>query len=212
MLQYMQLIFAVGFFKLPLRTHTGILSIAWKMTTVHIVNTVQAVSLIISLGVAIYGFCVWLFSEGFHGILQEGLVQAVTAVMTSSTTSIVRSAAAAALGPLAPVGILTSATIFLVLIDLLEGRYKLPPPPALKDSEGKQRLPGKDDLALSETPSQLSVRRKLELFSLWNYELCFLAEPTVVLYGMVPELLAVWSLFRRRSFEYVVGAKPVGAE
>merc|ERR1711953_331766 len=84
MLQYAQLIFAVGAFRLPLRTHTGILSIAWKMTTVHIINTVQAVSLIISVGVAVYGLIAWFVSEGFHGILHDGLEHAVAAAVASS--------------------------------------------------------------------------------------------------------------------------------
>merc|ERR1712187_334429 len=98
-----------------------------------------------------------------------------------STTSFIRSAIAAALGPIAPAGLLMAFTTFLVVSDLLEGRYALPPPPALKDLEAKENIVGKDDVGLSHKPSPMSWRQKLMLFA----------------------------LFRRSKFEYVVGAKPV---
>merc|ERR1712048_798062 len=90
-LQYVKLILAVGAFRLPLRTHMGILGIALKMTTVHIVNTVQAVSMLITMGMAVQGIISWLFSEGFNAILTNGLQQAVMEAATSGTTYIARS-------------------------------------------------------------------------------------------------------------------------
>ena len=44
LLQYVTLVMDAGFWRLPVRTHAGILSLAWKMHTVHIMNNAQAFS------------------------------------------------------------------------------------------------------------------------------------------------------------------------
>merc|ERR1719502_2605373 len=44
-LQYFHLLAAVGLRRLPFLTHLKILGIAWRLSTVHIINTVQAMSL-----------------------------------------------------------------------------------------------------------------------------------------------------------------------
>jgi len=124
----------------------------------------------------------------------------------------VRSAITAAVGPMGPAGALIACTNFVVVLDLLEGRYALPPPLTLKDLEAKDSSAGKDDVSLTEKPSPMRWRQKAMLFALFQYETWTLAEPTVVLYGMVPELMAIWSLFRRSHFEYVVGAKPMAVD
>jgi hypothetical protein len=51
-LQYFHLVAAVGLRRLPMLTHLKVLGIAWRLSTVHIINTVQAMSLVLTGAVA----------------------------------------------------------------------------------------------------------------------------------------------------------------
>merc|ERR1719401_2040085 len=63
-LQYIRLCMTVGFSALPFVAHRGILCIMWKMFTVHIINAVQATSIILAALVMIPKFTTWALAGG----------------------------------------------------------------------------------------------------------------------------------------------------
>jgi hypothetical protein len=206
LLQYILLIKAVGAFKLPLRTHTQIISLGWKMFTVHITNTIQAFSLLVSFIVMIPTAVSWILSGGLHALVSQGLSAVAFGSDGSGSVSLTNRALCAAFGPMAPVSLIASSVLFTVVLDVLEGRYALPPPPIGDEGENE------DTIAKCDAPVEqsLSVWQKLMLACKMQNDCVFLTEPTVFVYGMIPELMAAWSLLRRNNFVYIVGEKPVG--
>jgi hypothetical protein len=100
-----------------------------------------------------------------------------------------------ALGPVWPVAMLSGATTFLVIQANLNGQY----------DAGQARL-----IQSNPAKPKLSWRQSLSLVARNQWDMITLAEPTVVLFGMVPELMATWSLiWSGMAFEYVVAPKPL---
>lgn len=200
LLQYVQLMRAVGPFRLPLTTHMQIISLGWRMFTVHIINTVQACSLMIAAIVMLPSVVGWLWSGGLHSLFNEGVHEAMSGGLGSQLGNAVGWALAAA-SPLTPATILCACTIVMVVLDLVEGRYSLPPPPT--GGLGGTQVDG---------AIKLSAWEKVKLATKIQIDTAILAEPTVFFFGTLPELLAAWMLFRQTDFEYVVGSKPEGAD
>merc|ERR1719408_491198 len=72
-LQYVRLCQTVGFRKLPFRTHTGCFGIFWKMFTVHIINVVQASSVVIGVLATIPSLILWVLSGGVSEWISSGV-------------------------------------------------------------------------------------------------------------------------------------------
>jgi len=218
-MQYVRLMMAVGPMNLPLSTHIGILAIAQKMVTVHIINNVQACALVLTVVISVPPLLSWVWASG-------GLFEAAqSSLRGTSFFGATQWALVAAFGPAPPVGIISAATIFIVCRDVVEGRYLQS---ASKDSLAKQAdedccggLPTKSTPTARpmidcgvEIPGKpgrrsLSTWEKVCMAAKMQHDMFALAEPTIILYGMTPTILAVSSLFRRGpQFEYIVAAKP----
>merc|ERR1719161_1674960 len=99
-----------------------IISLGWRMFTVHIINTVQACSLMIAAIVMLPSVVGWLWSGGLHSLFNEGVHEAMSGGLGSQLGNAVGWALAAA-SPLTPATILCACTIVMVVLDLVEGRY-----------------------------------------------------------------------------------------
>lgn len=218
-LQYVRFMSVAGFAQVPWKTHAGIFSIFMKMHTVHITNTVQAFSLIVATLMLIPHVLQWLYAGGLVAFLGDlagrGLLGALGEQMSLDLAT---RALFFAFGPVPPVAILSGATIFMVVLDVLEGRYdalrgtssQLKTASETTSSTPLTSAPLKNTGNVESTGKRLSWYRRFTLFAGVQYDMTCLAEPTVVIYGLIPEILASWSLMRHGTqFEYIVAAKPV---
>jgi hypothetical protein len=106
-------------------------------------------------------------------------------------------------GPMPLVGFVTATAIFLAVKDVIEGRYipSCPPSSNGNGSGAHQETEGSRE-AMSSCES-------LMLAAKMQHDMMAVAEPTIVIYGMIPEILAAWSLLRKGTeFVYIVAAKP----
>jgi len=190
-LQYIRLCMTVGFFALPFVTHRGILCIIWKMFTVHITNAVQATSCVLGVLVMIPKIATWALHCGLSAAFAGG-----PGFFTSlGASDRVWYAILSMFGPAGPVLMLAGITTFIVIRDNLDGVY----------DKGQARL-------ILNNPAKpcLSLWQKFSLVAKNQYDMLTLTEPTVVLFGMIPELMATWSLvWRGTAFEYLVAPKPL---
>jgi len=190
-LQYIRLCMTVGFSALPFVSHRAILCIIWKMVTVHIINAVQATSLILAALVMISKFTTWALagglSAGFAG--EQGFFASLGA------SDIAWHAVVSMLSPAAPVMMLGGISTFVVVRDCLDGTY----------DEGQACL-----ILSNPAKPRLSSWQKFSLACRNQWDFATLSEPTVLLFGMFPELMATWSLvWRGTAFEYLVAPKPL---
>jgi len=181
---------------LPVRTHASILGIAAKMGTVHIVNQVQALALVIASVMLIPGAFAWVYNGGLAALLSVaesvGYMHAIWAALGGLGGLL--KYLLAIFGPIPPMGLLMTATTTLVVMDVLEGR--LTKTPAELRSEKK-------------TDSSANWRSRMELFFKIQNDYFSMAHFTLLAYGLLPVSLAAWSLLRRgHQFEYIVAAKP----
>lgn len=192
LLQYLRLVRACGFFRLSWSTHRQIWMIIVKMHTVHITNSAQAFSLILAGTFAVFGLAAGLHAEGFSGLLEHGGYH--LAASSFSAVEAAKWALFAIFGPAPPVAILSGATIYLVVRDVIEGYYLRKPGAPLTKAQEEQ---------------QLTLSKRVWLAVGLQLDMLLLAEPTVIVYGLVPATMACWSLLRRgMRFDYVVAAKP----
>jgi hypothetical protein len=221
-LQYVQLL-RVSLWRMPFKTHWNIIAIAWKMLTVHIINTVQAFSLLCSFAILASNVVSCLVVGGGYGELLDqainlnphGLLSFAFGQQSEQGTW----AIFATFGTLPPLGMLTTVTMYVVIKDLMEGRYTqaigLAASPAKEaaattvvSKEPCEPLSATELFTESKTTS-LGVRQRLQLFFMINWDMWSLAEQTIIAYGLIPEVLAAWSLmFYGHRFEYIVAAKP----
>lgn len=192
--QYINLMCAKGISEIPSKTHAQICGIMLKMGTVHIVNSVQAMFVTLSLCVTLCGLACWFWQNGLHTLLTRDVWSVIYDLSgATSTTGAARVAFFATFGPLPPVAFLCSATSFIVLKDVFEGRYKKGP--------CNREVPG--------TCKPYTFLQSLRLFLGLNTDMGLGAQPVVVIYGFVPEAMASWSLFWYGSkFDYIVAEKP----
>lgn len=201
LLQYIHLLRDIGVWKLPLQTHTKVLGIASKMGTVHIVNQVQALALIIASLLLIPGAVHWVSSGGLASVLEmasnTGYLNAIW-VAAGGLGGLLKYLLAI-FGPIPPMGILMTFTTTLVVMDVVEGRLT-----QIADRDGKSdNGPTKDKSAHSE------LMARLKLFFQIQNDYFSMAHFTLLAYGLAPVSLAAWSLLRRgHKFEYIVAAKP----
>eukprot|EP00421_Protoceratium_reticulatum_P062992 CAMPEP_0168403798 /NCGR_PEP_ID=MMETSP0228-20121227/24313_1 /TAXON_ID=133427 /ORGANISM="Protoceratium reticulatum, Strain CCCM 535 (=CCMP 1889)" /LENGTH=642 /DNA_ID=CAMNT_0008417409 /DNA_START=29 /DNA_END=1957 /DNA_ORIENTATION=+ len=199
LLQYVRLLAACGPSRLARSAHAQILAIIWKMMTVHIINNVQAVALLIAMQFAALEIIKGFRSAGITGALTEALALSGAGAAGFSSLELARQALAATFGPAPPIGMLSAAAIYVVMRDVIEGRYTRGP-------EASQ-----DAAEADGAPMRLTCWQKLRLVVQSQTDMLVLAEPTILLYGMVPSVLAAWSLFTRgMQFEYIVAEKKPG--
>merc|ERR1712226_1065620 len=104
-----------------------------------------------------------------------------------------------AFGPLPPVAIISATTLFLVVRDVIDGRYVKGSTSSSTEQDGA-----------SPTNQSMTTWESVMLAVKMQHDMICLSEITIVLYGMVPEILAAWSLvWRGQQFEYVVAARNV---
>jgi len=193
--QYIMLIKLVGFRGLTAKAHYMVLCIIWKMNTVHLTNTLHA-------------FAVMLTSHCAGMKLMEMLHQGEFWTWVSSTLPQMLSAGpgsiegfgywcgTAILGSFLPLSMMMAYTSYQVVKDSIEGKTL----PALEN---------KKDKGPSEKPMILGKLQRAALAGLIMFDYAVLAETTVVIYGLIPEALACFSLARfGNKFEYIVAAKP----
>eukprot|EP00747_Dinoflagellata_sp_TGD_P028584 gnl/TRDRNA2_/TRDRNA2_133354_c0_seq1.p1 gnl/TRDRNA2_/TRDRNA2_133354_c0~~gnl/TRDRNA2_/TRDRNA2_133354_c0_seq1.p1 ORF type:complete len:776 (-),score=92.81 gnl/TRDRNA2_/TRDRNA2_133354_c0_seq1:10-2097(-) len=168
LLQYMRLMWAVGIFGIAKRTHFEIWAIMWKMHTIHIFNSVQALSLMVAGMMSSVQAVRWLFSLPSIGALFDHSTTLVAGDMNNA--DLAKMMLFAALGPAPPTFMLSATTMYIVVLDVIEGRYR--------------REPGRE--AECEGNVRLTCWQRFVLFMGTQRDMFFLAEPTVMLYGVVP--------------------------
>jgi len=218
LLQYIKLLLSAGPFRLSLSAHYKICAIMGKMFTVHIVNSVQAFALIVA-GITTLPLLVVGLQEVLGNVFKGNDFSAIVAGFVNGVDSNAAFTAAKwslllAFGPLPPVCMLSGYTNYLAVRDYVEGRYWKPPVsskplPPLPTGEAASSTESKDEnSAKANDKQELTTFQCLSLMLSLQYDMMFLAEPTVIMYGMVPAILACWSLLGRGSkFEYIVAAK-----
>jgi hypothetical protein len=129
LLQYARLTRATGFFELPFRTHCAIISIVVKMHTLHITSTAQCFSLIMAAATRLIPVVLRILSGGIFAFLRTSVagvgVSGISALVSGSwdAMNFAQQALAASMGQVTGVSFLYTATCFIVIKDLIEGRY-----------------------------------------------------------------------------------------
>lgn len=180
-----------GAAKLSWRAHAQVWSLMWKMTMVHIINNVQACSLLTAAlltGTAIFKSVLSLgIRDGLHYLFEQGILNVGAAQM--SAKDFAKFGLGLIFQPAVPVGIMSAACIYVVISDVANDRYR-------KCSENND--------------SGLSRWQSLRLLVRTQTDMLLFAEPTIILYGLVPATVAAMSMFKGKSdFEYVVADKPL---
>jgi hypothetical protein len=208
LLQYVHLINEVGIFGLPARTHAKVLGIASKMGTVHIVNQVQALALVIATLLLIPGGISWICSGGLSAVLQVGASTGYVSALGAAVGGLggLLKYLLAIFGPIPPMGILMTSTTTLVVMDVLEGRLTQTPQ---KSKDMKAEVTTSDISVAKARSSKSLVMDRLQLFWQIQNDYFSMAHFTLLAYGLVPVSMAAWSLLRKgHRFEYIVAAKP----
>jgi len=215
LLQYAHLVLATGFWRLPLRTHAGILSLAWKMHTVHIMNNAQAFSFVAAAATSLPALFTWLYAGGFGALLQDLTVRGLAVFASGESFGMVKWAMIGIFGPAPPIGLLVSYATYTVINDLLEGRYTQNAPAALPEDGAERNSKQAPEAAIplcGTTATSTGSRgwlQRLQLALNIQNDYFSLAEVTIVCHGLIPASMACWSLMRRGTkFEYIVAAKP----
>lgn len=107
--------------------------------------------------------------------------------------------AASILGSFLPLSLMMSYTSYQVVKDCIEGRMV----PFLEKKKADT-----DGIPPAQEPKSLVPHLRAALAALILFDYAVLAETTVVIFGLIPEVLACFSLARTNKFEYIVAAKP----
>merc|ERR1719203_2725347 len=96
---------------------------------IHIINNVQAVSLLISAVFAALGVLAKLWSVGIIGCILALVEDGIAGVGATglSAYELAKWGLFATFGPAPPVGFISAAAIYVVVRDAIEGRYTKPP-------------------------------------------------------------------------------------
>jgi hypothetical protein len=203
MLQYVRLLGAVGRDGLSRAAHLQACSILLKMSTVHIWNSLHAFAMVLGMVMAAPGLVGWLLVHLQAWWTGDASASAGSSSETMSASEAAKWFALVTFGPMPLVGFVTATAIFLAVKDVIEGRYipSCPPSSNGNGSGAHQETEGSRE-AMSSCES-------LMLAAKMQHDMMAVAEPTIVIYGMIPEILAAWSLLRKGTeFVYIVAAKP----
>jgi len=236
LLQYARLTRYTGFFELPFRTHGSILSIVFKMHTLHITSPGQGFAVVVGLLTRILPLVAkWILVGGFLELLSQQSIAEFAWRMVGEQwkgLSFAQVVMGAALGNLSSVAVLFSVCAYIVMLPQIDGRYYKPrfflprsemTPVAEGDESSVQDSAANPDE--SDDPDAQKDKRDdgLPSFVLGPQTLCqkivifhnilfgtsVLGYPTLLVYAVIPGILAGWSLLRRGTqFDYVVAVKP----
>lgn len=239
LLQYARLTRQTGFFSLPARTHRAILLIAVKMHMLHITCPCQCFALIVTtLRDLIPAAWRWLQAGGLASVLAgDGLHTVAQRLLDRwGTLDLSQQALISSLSNISLVAVLFSLTCWIVICDLIEGtHYKALGHAALVGEmapveEGDENTPGSS--SEESSPQEPGAKPSIPAASVRDWKPPFVEGPRSLLwrastflqifsdtaivgygaltfYGMIPCLLASWSLLRRGTdFEYIVAVKP----
>jgi hypothetical protein len=195
--QYVNLLNSVGFEGLTKKAHLTVMSIMLKMNTVHLTNTLHAFAVMLTSHCA--SIQVWGMLS--RGELWDFLTVTVPANLSQGVNGdgLMYWTAASILGSFLPLSLMMSYTSYQVVKDCLEGRMV----PFLE-----KRKPETEGIPATQAPKTLGVDMQAALAALIIFDYAVLAETTVVIFGLIPEVLACFSLARTNKFEYIVAAKP----
>lgn len=189
LLCYVKLVAAVGFLKLPFAAHRGILNILWKMFTVHITNSVQAMSLVCGVLITSLPYCSWIYQHGFFG----SSAASTTFLGSMGISDLMCSVIQLVVANFGPVAIAAAITTQVVVEDVLAGSYD----DNMSQYVNKNWVKG-----------SISWFDRFRIAVMQQFDVAVCGEGTVILFGLVPEVLASWSLFWRSKFEYIAAPKP----
>lgn len=219
LLQYLHMLTAFGASRLPVRTHAAVMSIIGKLVTLHIINSVQAFALLVSILLLVLEAAAWAWAGGLASLLASTATEGILGAVSLQLGGL-KWALFAIFGPIPPVGWFMMATTYSVVRDTLEGRLThgeslrrdADDCSCSKAAQPQQVAPDVQGSALAvkgSTVASLGWRRKVSLFLMIQWDMLNLAEVTLVFYGLIPVVLAAWSLLRNGThFEYIVAAKP----
>lgn len=204
-LQYARMLRDTGVFGLPARTHASIFGIAAKMGTVHIVNQVQAMAFTMATMLLVPGGVSWVLSGGLAASLQTASTMGYCNAIYEAAGGLggLFKYVLAIFGPLPPMSILMTVTTSIVVMDVLEGRLTDPP------QQQKEKLQLAEPSLKESKSGNSGSGSRLKLFLQIQSDYFSMAHFTLVAYGLLPSIMACWSLMRRgHRFEYIVAAKP----
>eukprot|EP00445_Apocalathium_hangoei_P014618 CAMPEP_0203887292 /NCGR_PEP_ID=MMETSP0359-20131031/31017_1 /ASSEMBLY_ACC=CAM_ASM_000338 /TAXON_ID=268821 /ORGANISM="Scrippsiella Hangoei, Strain SHTV-5" /LENGTH=682 /DNA_ID=CAMNT_0050808281 /DNA_START=40 /DNA_END=2088 /DNA_ORIENTATION=- len=226
LLQYTRLVKHTGFGGLPVMTHAQVCAIAFKMHTLHITTTAQCFALIMAaltkIIPAVVGF---LLSGGLMALMQEQASGIVAQAWASwGSLDAAQQTMAASMGNISGVVVLYSITCFVVVLDVIEGRYyevmghpthEINPVAEGDETtaDSLQRQEDEDEKRKDGKPSfvvgrQSFFARASLLLSIFN-DTAFVGYAAITIYALIPAVMAAWSLIRRGTdFEYIVAEKP----
>lgn len=232
LLQYARLTANTGFFSLPFRTHVAISSIAIKIHTLHITATAQATALILTMATKLIpAIKNWVLAGGISALLSSASITGITGQAFdgfSALDSPLR-ALISSLCQISVVMVLYTFTAYLVVKDLVEGRYyqvlgspsrNMAP---VEEETDEHSCHSEDDSASSANASssvqapprptcvrgKMSTISAISLFVSIANDTSAVGYPAIFCFAVIPVCMAAWSLFRRGTdFEYIVGEKP----
>eukprot|EP00930_Biecheleria_cincta_P007441 TRINITY_DN10865_c0_g1_i3.p1 TRINITY_DN10865_c0_g1~~TRINITY_DN10865_c0_g1_i3.p1 ORF type:complete len:700 (+),score=116.41 TRINITY_DN10865_c0_g1_i3:48-2147(+) len=124
LLQWARLSGAVGFSKIPIRTHLSIFLIVIKMHMLHITSTSQCFALILAAILRVVPRIVmWVLSGGLGQLVQERLAVLGSIGHGWEGMNLAQQALVTSLGQISGVMLLYSITCTMVVSDCVEGRY-----------------------------------------------------------------------------------------
>lgn len=199
LLQYMRLVGTVGVRGLPFSTHRKILGIAMKMNTVHLTNAIHAFAVMLTTNMTMASLCM-MISNGELWPWLTAELPAILAAGPGTLQGLAYWVVALLLGAFSPLSVMMTFTGYQVMCDSLEGRLI----PAKKEPRAKGAA-----TRSGQSECTLAVWKRAVLAVVIWFDLNVLGESTIVLYGLLPEILACLSLARRgNNLEYIVAAKP----
>lgn len=235
LLQYVRLVSEAGVSELPVQTHAAVWSILLKMQTLHITSTCQCFALIIATATSVGpGIVRWVLAGGIWELMASSQSLMASASDGWGALGLAEQALAASFGQISGVVLFYSAIVYIVMMDLFEGRYYCtengslhkPKGRTQKESEagdhdGSDKLPS--DIVAEGKPTKPAWNAALSSFVMgrmgWTQRLSILmgvysdtglvGYVTLTFFAMLPVVMAAWSLIRRGAeFEYIVAAKP----
>lgn len=236
LLQYARLVSEVGICELPMQTHAAIWSILLKMQTLHITSTCQCFALIIATATSVGpGIVRWVLAGGLYELMVSSHSLMASASDGWGALGLAQQALAASFGQISGVVLFYSAIVYIVMIDLFEGRYYCTEAGVLPELKGKSRenkstagdhdssnifpsevvtgdnatAPGRNSALSSFVLGRMGWGQRLALLLGVYSDTGLVGYMTLTCFAMVPVVLAAWSLIRRGAeFEYIVAEKP----
>jgi len=230
LLQYTRLTGFTGLAGLPLKTHLSAWTIAFKMHTLHVTTTSQCFAIIVASLTTFIPSAIYFISTGGVGHVLHSQATAILAELWNFFTSLdaAQQSFAAAVGNISGIMALFTMTVYVVLVDLIEGRYyevmghpthEIPPVDEGDESiegpinDNNHEANGKSPQNKDGKPSFVLGPRgfvyKAMLLAQIISDTTTVGYPAITVYALIPAICAACSLLRRGTdFEYIVAEKP----